>query len=234
MESDRAPQPTAIQSLKPSEIKDTPTDFFNSADLFNASNFPASKSIDTIPTSTKAEPATLELTNPFARTDAMESTLVADNKPAEKPLRRSDLPDFKKFTQEEQAKTAANLAKEITEKGFKDSPELRDKVRAAMLRAYMDGDKDGAGNQKAMEKFVEQISEKLPKGMSLKIDSSETNKDLAAFREKARAAIDKQPGMKMGTSGQLQLCKTENGTTQVVDKLHFAASIRKTPPSAKA
>ncbi len=161
---------------------------------------------------------------------AQDKTLVADDKP---PLRKSELPEYKKYTPEEQAKVAKDLAKQIAEKGFKDSPELRDKIRAEMLRVYLDGDKNSQGDEKKMEAFVKQISDNLPKGMSLRIDQSPDNKDLADFRERAQKAIDKQPGMKMGASGQLQLCKEESGKINVVDKMHYAASVKREPETRK-
>jgi len=205
---------------------------FNAADIFKGTETLNQKSPNT-------EPQSLEFTNPFpltAKCDVSENTQLAQasDKPGEKPLRRSDLPEFKKFTPEEQEKVTTDLAKQIAEKGFTPAPELRDKIREGMLRAYMDGDRDGTGNQQALDKFVKQMSDKLPPGMSLKVDSSETNKDYMSFKERAQGAIDKQPGMKMGSSGQLQLCKTENGATKVVDKMHYAASIRKAPASQKA
>lgn len=155
---------------------------------------------------------------------------AADQKPGDKPLRKSELETEKKMTPEEQKKTAKELADKIAEKGFTASPELRDKIRAAMLRVYMDGDRDGPGNEKAMKEFVDQVNKELPKGLSLKIDASQTNKDFTDFRKRAQEAIDKQPGMKMGTCGQLQLLETKNGKTTIKDKMHYAGSIVKDPP----
>lgn len=228
----QSPKQNNFEAPQPSPVENTV--FHSTLTKETQPNFDIGSTIS------KTEPDVIEFTNPYLKNSGAPSEVaLADDKKTgdapsekapEKPLRRSDLPDFKKFSPDEQAKTAADLAKEIGEKGFTPSPELRDKIRAAMLRAYMDGDKDGPGNQKAMEKFVEQMNEKLPKGMSLKIDASETNKDFTTFRDRAQAAIDKQPGMKMGTCGQLQLCKTADGKTSVVDKMHYAASIKKAQP----
>jgi hypothetical protein len=215
------------------------------------------KNQDTQSRTTRSEPDVLEFSNPFIKQDAAApvdetagtnkttkvdkapppqpvtepmdapSQLALADQPAEKPLRNNKIPDFEKFTPEQQEKTATDLAKQIAEKSFTPSPELRDKIREAMLRVLMDGNPNGPGDEAKLDKFVKQMNDKLPPGMSLKMDRSDTNKDLAAFKERAQGAIDKQPGMKMGSFGQLQLLKTENGTTKVADKMHYAASIKK-------
>ncbi len=155
---------------------------------------------------------------------------VAGQKNGEKPLRRSDLPTEKKMTPEEQSSTAKEIAIEIAEKGLTASPELRDKIRGSMLRVYMDGDKNGPGNEKAMYEFVEQISKQLDKGMSLQVDASEANKEFTDFRKKAQDTIASKAGMKMGACGQLRLIQTIEDRIVTVEKMHYAASIVKDPP----
>ncbi len=154
----------------------------------------------------------------------------AEQKHGDKPLGKTELMTETQMTPEEKKKTAKELADKIAEKGFTNAPELRDKIRATMLRVYMDGDRNGPGNDEAMKDFVDQISNECPQSLWLNIDENETNKDFTDFRKRAQDAINKQVNMKMGTCGQLQLLETKAGKTIIKDKMHFAASIVKDPP----
>lgn len=146
----------------------------------------------------------------------------------DKSIKPLDSPLYTKLSTEEQSRAAKEIADEIKDKGLTDRA-VRDNLRTRMLQVYLGGDVNSQGNEQKMNNFVKQVNENLPKGTSLKLAQPTDDPDYKKFLAGAADAIDKQPGMKMGAHGQIQLWKTENGQEKMVTKAHYAASITRQP-----
>lgn len=147
----------------------------------------------------------------------------------DKSIKPLDSPQYDKLSPEQQTKAAKEIAADIADKGFTDRA-VRDNLRTKMLQVYLGGEKDSQGDEKAMNDFVKQVNDNLPKGMSLKMAKPENDADYKNFLKNAGDQIAKQPGMQMGANGQIQLWKNENGQDKMIAKTHYAATIRKQAP----